>query len=249
MLTNIRRVSILILIISLVLAACATKQPVEPDLPNRTFSSISLISETDLMEIVTPATTAERSQEGFQKGAAAGGAGGMAAGAICGPYWGLCAGGFGLIGWLGGGLTGAMYGFTGISEQDSIRLRKNMESLDSKWDFQSDLVDRVKQAVPSAMLTEPESAEIHAILVLERVEFIDLDQEIVLETHARLAFTLNNSSSEPAIGSKVFTGRSPASDIAEWRAFQSKKMKQAMEESLKLIAEDVATALTERWTQ
>jgi hypothetical protein len=248
MLINIRRISIFILITSQVLASCATKQPVEPDLPYRTFSSISLISKTDLMEIITPATKTERGQEGFQKGAAVGGVGGMAAGAICGPYWGLCAGGFGLIGWLGGGLTGAMYGFSGISEQDSITLKENMEALNGKWDFQSGLVDRVKKIVPSTMLTEPESAEIHAILVLEGVEFINQNQEVVLETHARLVFTLNNSASDPAISSKLFTGLSPASDIADLRGFRSKKMKQAMDESLKLIAEEVAKALTERWT-
>ena len=171
----------------------------------------------------------------------------MAAGAFCGPYWGLCAGAFGMVGWLAGGLTGAMYGFTGISEQDSIRLGKKMKALQSEWDFQSDLVEHVKQTVPNAMLAEPESAEIHAILVLEGVEFINLNQEVFLKTYARLTFTLNDSAREPAIGSKIFTGLSNASDIEEWLGYESEGMKQAMEESLKLITEGVTTALTERW--
>ena len=124
MLISIRRISIFILIAALLSASCATKQPVVQDLPHRTFSSISLISKTDLMKIVTPGTTTEKAKEGFEKGATAGGVGGMAAGAFCGPYWGLCAGGFGMVGWLAGGLTGAMYGFTGISEQTLLDSRK-----------------------------------------------------------------------------------------------------------------------------
>jgi hypothetical protein len=247
MLINIRRINALILTASLVSASCATKQPVEPELPYRTFSSISLISETELIEIVTPETSTERAKDGFQKGAAVGGVGGMAAGVVCGPFWGLCAGGFGLIGWLAGGVTGATYGFTGLSEQDSTRLGEKMKALQSQWDFQSGLVDYVKQAVPNTMLTEPELAEVHAILVVEGVEFINLNQEVVLETHARLTFTRNISVSEPAVGSKIFTGRSHASDIDEWLGYETEEMKQAMDESLKLIAARVATVLTERW--
>ncbi|MFV8816866.1 hypothetical protein [Haliea sp. E17] len=236
-----------LLAVVLLVAACASKQPEPPGLPYGTFSSISLISQTDLIDIVTPETKTDRAKEGFGKGATTGGVSGMAAGAVCGPYWGLCAGGFGLIGWLGGGVAGAMYGFSGVSAEDSAALEQKLHDLQLNRDFQSILVAEVKRQLPDGMLAPPESAEIQAILVLESMEFVNRDQKIFLRTHARLTFTLDDSTSEPAIGSKVFKARSGASDLDKWLADDSSEMQAAVRECLDLISGRVAAALNQRW--
>ena len=247
--TGDSRLILCVLFASLVCVSCASNQPEQTGLPNNTFSSISLISQSDLIEIVNPGTKTDRAKEGFSKGAAAGGVGGMAAGAVCGPYWGLCAGGFGLIGWFTGGVTGALYGFTGISEQDADALREKMELVEHEWDFQASLVENVKQRLPKAMLSEPDVSEVHAVLVLESVEFENHNQDIVLKSRARLTFTLNKSVTEPAIGSKIFSGNSHAAEIDDWLEYEPEAIQKAMEESLLVISEKVTAALTERWAQ
>ncbi len=247
MTSNSHRATAILLAASLLLPSCAVKQPSEPQLPYLTFSSVSLISETDLMQIVTPDTEIDRAREGFQSGVAAGGLGGMAAGAVCGPYWGLCAGGFGLIGMLAGGVAGLMYGFTGIAEDDAQALSRKLEVLESEWSIQSDLVGRVKHALPEAMFSAPETAQVHAILVLEGMEFVDSRQDLVLKLHARLTFSPNSADSEPLIGSKIFTARSHAADLDEWLSFDSDDLKREIGETLDLIAQDVSEVLSERW--
>jgi hypothetical protein len=146
------------------LVKSTTRPKNRPDLSRRTFSSIALLSPSVITDVTTADRRSENAKESYERGSEAGLVGGAAAGAACGPYWGVCVGYFSIMGSLAGGVAGAMHGFYDISEEDLHELEEKLRFLDRYQDFQAILMRSVKALVPTGMLSEPERAEIQAVI-------------------------------------------------------------------------------------
>ena len=247
---RLRGTRCIILSTSLIVVSCASSPPADPDLPQRTFSSIALVSPSDIVITQTPETRTEKFKEGVGTGSATGTLGGMLVGATaCGPYlYGLCVLGLGAAGLLAGGTAGALYGFDGISGRDARELEERMTELNRQSDLQARLVTLVKARVPEAMFTAPQDAEVQAILTIESVEFVRKSKEVYLESHVRLTFALNENRRVPEMGSRTFDGRSKAADMEAWLDPGMEVLTAGMEQNLDDIADSVAETLKEHWS-
>jgi len=237
------------IVVVLFLTCCAAPPPPRKELGSQTFTSIALISPADIIIVTSGDTRSDKLKEGIGTGAATGSLGGMLVGAAaCGPYlYGLCVIGLGAAGFIAGGTGGAIYGFSGVSGSAADGLQKKVEDLDREKDLQAQLVTHVKALLPDEMLTEPEVAEIQAILVIENVKFHKMKDEVYLEVLVRLTFATNESRRVPELGSRIFTARSLPADIDDWLDEGSNKLELAIEGSLYEITGIIASTLTEHW--
>ncbi|MEH6587908.1 MAG: hypothetical protein V7720_15210 [Halioglobus sp.] len=231
------------------LFACATQEPQKSELPDRTFSSIALISPKDIIAINTPETRAGRSVEGATTGGASAGLGGVLIGAaVCGPYlYGLCVVGLGTAGLLAGGTAGALYGFTGISDDVAKELEQKAFKLNRQRDFQSELVNSVTSRVPAAMLAEPEYAEMQAIVTIEKIDFSREEGLAYLKVQVRLTFAATESQRKPEFGSRIFYSVTVQNDFDSWLNANSSSLDLAIDKCLKSIAEEIQAVLREHW--
>jgi uncharacterized membrane protein len=238
------------MVILLVLTSCTVPPPPRKELDTQTFSSIAIISPTDISNVASVGTRSEKMKEGVGIGVASGSLGGMLVGAAaCGPYlYGLCVIGLGAAGIIAGGTSGAIYGFSGISDSAARDLKNKLEDLNHEKDLQALLTTHVKTLVPDEMLTEPEVADIQAILVIESIEFLKSEGEVYLETLVRLTFATTESRRVPEHGSRVFMGRSQSAEIDVRLDNDSDEIELAIKKSLNEIAIEIALVLTEHWS-
>jgi hypothetical protein len=236
--------------LSLSLVACTTTSIQRSQLPQRTFSSIALISPKDIIEINTPDTKADRAAGGAITGSAGAGLGGILIGsAACGPYlYGLCVIGLGTMGLLAGGASGALYGFSGISSDDAEKLEQRMVILSQQRDVHSELVSMVISLAPEAMLAAPESAEVQAILTIEKVEFAREQDQLSLNTHLRLTFAATESRRKPEFGSRMFYCLSSPNELGSWLDTKSDTLDIAVNQCLAKFANEIQIVLRDHWT-
>jgi hypothetical protein len=237
------------LVIALItsLASCASSA-LKPELEVY-FTSIALVSPQDVLDATQPRTRGDKAQEGAGKGLAAGTVGGAAVGALaCGPFlYGLCVTALMGAGMLAGGATGALYGFSGFPKDVARKLEHNVEALSRQQDLQSSLVDHIRQQVPSEMLTEPETAEIQAVLVIENVEFIKAKGKVHLVSTVQVTFESTESRRVPQYGSRVFKGQSRDFELNNWLDTSSGDLEEAIRQSLLEVAGKIVTVLNDRW--
>lgn len=231
------------------LFACATPKVEKDELPDRTFSSIVLISPKDIIEINTPETRSDRVAEGAIAGSAGTGlAATLIGAAACGPYlYGLCVVGMGTAGLLAGGATGALYGFSGLPADVVKKLEQRMVELNQQRDLQSELVNKVTSRVPAAMLAQPDAAEVQAILTIEKIDFSHKKGQALLKTQVRLTFAATESQRKPEFGSRLFYSRSEQEDLDAWLEPDSSALNRALNECLASVAEEIETVLREHW--
>jgi hypothetical protein len=237
----------LVVTISVTLVSCASS-PAEPE-PEVHFRTIALVSPKEVIDASKPKTRGERAGEGAGKGSVAGTLGGAAVGALaCGPFlYGLCVTAAASAGLITGGATGALYGFTGFPKDAAKKLERNVEALSKKHDLQSALVDHIKQQVPSAMLVEPEVAEIQAVLIIENVEFVKKSGKVHLESTVRATFESTESRRVPEQGSRVFKGKSSEFLLEDWLSSDSGDLEEAIRQSLLSISGKIVSVLNDRW--
>lgn len=231
------------------LSSCMTTSPEEQGLPNRTFSTITLVSPQDIASIETPETSSERFREGITTGSAGGSLGAMLVGAAaCGPYlYGLCVAGLGAAGLLAGGAAGAMYGFTGISSDDAEKLSRKMATLNRRSDLQSELVAELRREVPAKMLAAPEAADVQAILTIEHLSFVKDKDEVYVEAFVRFQYATDGAEGRPEEGSQSFRGRSHRHPLDTWVEESHKELGLAVNECFERISEKISLVLVEHW--
>ncbi len=231
------------------LLACTTQAPKQDTLPARTFASIALVSPTDIVRVDAPETKSER----VLKGASAGGAGTGLAGvlvgaAACGPYlYGLCVIGLGTAGMLAGGVAGALYGFTGIGEDEANKLESRVTRINARENLQSLLVGDITSRVPAAMLASPETAAVQAVLTLEKVEFSGDHSDVYIETHVRLTFAATDSQRKPEYGSRLYYSQKHKGRLKAWLDADSPALQEAIRACMEDIAVEIETVLREHW--
>jgi uncharacterized membrane protein len=238
------------LTIVLVLTGCTTPPPPQKNLGKQTFSSIALMSPADILNVTTADPRSEKLAEGVGTGAASGSLGGMLVGAAaCGPYlYGLCVIGLGTAGFIAGGTSGAIYGFSGISDSSAKELERRIESFNDENDLQAQLVTNVTGLVPNEVLSEPGLAEIQAIVTIENIQFLKSDGEVHIEILVRLTFGTRESRRVPELGSRTFIGSSKADDIDYWLESGSGEIESVIVRTLDEIAKKIAAALVEHWS-
>jgi hypothetical protein len=231
------------------LFACAAPKPQKSELPDRTFSSIALISPKDIIAINTPETRTDRGVKGATTGSASAGLGGVLIGAAaCGPYlYGLCVVGLGTAGLVAGGTAGALYGFTGISGDMAKELEQRVVILNRQRDLPSELVNNVTSRVPATMLAQPEYAEVQAILTIEKIEFSREQGLAYLKTQVRLTFAATESQRKPEFGSRLFYSLTEEKDFDSWLDTDSNALDLAIDKCLTSLAEEIEVVLREHW--
>lgn len=244
------RIVSLIVIFALISTACAPFNKQQDTLPNRTFSTVALVSPLDIVEVATPETGTERMLQGASVGSAGVGLGGMLVGAAaCGPYlYGLCVVGIGMAGMMAGGIGGALYGFSGMSADDSMKLEQRMTVLMQERNLQSDLIAKLRAELPAAMLAEPDVADVQVIMSFERFEFSSVGDAVRMEAKVRLQYATDGSDQRPEEGFRSFKVRSGESQLDDWLAADNTALVDAIDECIDLAAHDMETLLRELWT-
>jgi uncharacterized membrane protein len=238
------------LIVTLSLTGCTTPPPPEKELANQKFSSIALISPADILSVTTADPRSDKLKQGVGTGVTSGSLGGMLVGAAaCGPYlYGLCVIGIGAAGFIAGGASGAIYGFSGLSDSSARELEGRIEDINLENDLQTQLVEHVKELVPNEVLSEPALAEIQAIVAIEKIQFLKSAGEVHLEILVRLTFATRESRRVPELGSRDFTAHSKGDDIDHWLEAESSKLESVVAGILDEIARNMAEALVSHWS-
>ena len=231
------------------LLACSTAPPERAPSAEFRYRSIALVSPQDVLDATRPKTTSQKAQEGAGKGAIGGTLGGAALGAVaCGPFlYGLCVSVLAGTGFLAGGATGMLYGFTGFSREVAKTLEQRVELLSSDHDLQSLLVDHIRQQVAPEMLAAPEVADVQAVLIIENIEFIKKGDKAFLLATVKASYQSTESRRVPEHGTRVFTGQSDKVEIGKLLDKDSDALRQAMRQSLLAVADQVVAAMNYRW--
>jgi len=230
-----------------VLMSCSAQQP-QPE-ADVYFATIALVSPREVLDAVQPETRGDRAQEGLGKGLVIGTAGGAVVGALaCGPFlYGLCLTAAASAGMLAGGTGGALYGFTGMPAKSAKALERNVETLSRERDLQSKLVEYIRQQVAPAMLAEPDSAEIQAVLTIENLDFVTRGNEVQLESTVKVSFESSEFRRVPQYGIRVFKGKSGEFDLKHLLDADSGELEEAVRQSLQVVAEKIVKALNDHW--
>jgi hypothetical protein len=231
------------------LAACSSA-PAEPEpSPEFRFASIALVSPQEVVDASKPTTRGQKASQGASTGIVSGTLGGAAVGALaCGPFlYGLCVTAMMGAGMLAGGATGALYGFTGFPKDTAEQLERRVERLSKEHDLQTLLVTHIRQQVPAAMLAEPSSAEVQAVLVIENVEFVKKGRSAHLISTVRTTYESTESRRVPAHGTRVFSGQSDEVELDALLDEDSDSLRLAVRQSLLAIADQIVAAMDNRW--
>jgi len=231
------------------LSNCAAPPPPEKELGNRTFSSIAIISPSDILSVSASDPRSDKMKESIGTGAASGSLGGMLIGAAaCGPYlYGLCVIGIGTAGFITGGAGGAIFGFSGISGSTAEDLTNMVEDINLANDLQTELVNNVIQQVDVAMLSNPETAEIQVVITIEKLEFAKAQRKVHLQSTVRASFESTESRRVPEYGSRVFKGRSSEYNLDNLLESDTGAVRDAVKESLQNVVDEIVLVLNAHW--
>lgn len=235
------------MIASLVSCSSAPTEKAPP--PEFHFTSIALVSPQEFVDASRPKTRGQMAQEGATAGLLGGTLGGAAAGAIaCGPFlYGVCVAALAGAGMIAGSATGALYGFSGFPRKVAVQLEQRVESLSSEYDLQSLLVNNIRERVPADMLVEPAIADVQAVLVIENVELVKGGDNCHVVSTVKATYEGAKSRRVPEHGTSLFKGTSGKFDLELLLDKESDSLKQAIEQSLVEVADQVVAALNHRW--
>ena len=170
-------------VICLLICSCATSPDYKPIGSELTFTRIAIVTPDDIVSTAIKGneTKSEKTGKGAAYGATGGVLGGAMVGAIaCGPYlYGICVIGMSAAGMVAGGAGGALYGFTGISEEDSLFIMEEMAYLRQERNFQSELAKGVNNKLPNEVVSTPGIADAQAITTVDSIEFVERDKDAV----------------------------------------------------------------------
>ena len=243
------RIVSLVVITALTVVSCAPVQQNQDDLPNRTFSTLAIVSPREIVEVVTPETGTERMLEGASAGSTGVGLGGAVVGAAaCGPFlYGLCVFGLGMAGMMAGGIGGAFYGVTGMSTEDAALLELRMGKLMLARDLQSELIDTLRVQLPAAMLAKPDVADVQLIISFERFEFSKSGDAVRLEAKVRLQYATDGSERRLEEGFRAFKVRSGEARLDDLRSPDSPALASAIDDCIAGAAKEIEVLLHEHW--
>lgn len=213
------------------------------------FSTIAIVTPEDIVAIAVDGAESKSTRlgTGVGYGMAGGIVGGASVGALaCGPYlYGICVIGMGMVGMIAGGTGGALYGFTGISEDDSLFIMEEMAHLSQKRDFQRELAIGVKSRLPDELVTTPEMADAQAITSVNSIEFVEQGKGAVyMKVSAILTIATQEDEGEFHEVKRNIHVKSKKTNIEEWLRVGSGKFENSVDDCLdELIAEMASVIL------
>jgi hypothetical protein len=227
-----------------VVCSCATDSGSKVDDVKVQFSTVAIVTPDNVVAIEGAETKFTRAVKGVTYGSAGGAVGGAMVGALaCGPYfYGVCVVGMSAAGMLAGGTAGAMYGFTGVSKQDSLYILEEIENLRYHRDFQSELAEGVIRRLPMDIVSTPEEAAAQAIAHVKSIEFIETDKgSVYMEINARVTIVSRRESASYEQIEKSIIVSSSVDQLENWLTPGSDKFESAVNECMEKITEEMAT--------
>lgn len=206
------------------------------------FSTVAIVTPQSVVAIEGAETKSSKAAKGITYGSAGGAAGGAVVGALaCGPYfYGVCIVGMSAAGMLAGGTAGAMYGFTGVSKEDSLYVLEEIEHLRHRRDFQTELAEGVIGGLPIEIVSTPEEADAQAITQVKSIEFIEQDQgSVFMEVSAKVTIVFRHENSEYEQIDKNISVRSSTDKLDNWLAPGNDSFESAVNQCLDRLTEEM----------
>lgn len=237
--------SITVLLIGTQLMSCASKPYYVDWVPP--FERVALIHADVFIAVGGVESHSDRAGKGAGYGSAAGVTGGALIGAMgCGPLlYGTCVVGIATVGMLAGAAGGALYGFSGMSEQDKLALSEALSRIGQNRNFQKDIREKLREEVPE-LWSPLESADLQ---VFARIISIELEQhtgdDIQLKTTGSLTFAWEDEKKGSIFSEITFEAISKEQDIDLWLADDGVKFEKEIDMAIHELSAQMALRLLE----
>lgn len=230
------------------LSSCTTSQPeshesVHSDLR---FSRIAMTSKESLVDLGSTRAHPGRSSETATKGAALGTASGVVVGAAsCGPWFPICVLMYGSIGLVAGSVVGiSTYQFSGVSDLDALHFGESLSHLNSKKNFQNELISLTRGQLPAEFVTSPERADAQVVTDLCQIRF---EQKSSLEIHlsatAELTIVMNAGRPNQYSETRKFSTTSDHGNPDRWLATDAVDLGQVIDSVIKDLSSQMAAEI------
>ena len=221
-------------VVCLLTSSCASDLAYNKGKVNLQFSTVAIVTPEDIVAVTAVESNFSTPVKGAGYGSAGGSIGGAIVGAIaCGPYlYGLCVLGMSTVGGVAGGVGGAVYGFTGVSEEDSLYIIEEIEHIKQHRDFQNELATGVASKLPDGLVSTPLIADAQAITTINSIEFVQKKDTVYMEVNATVTIATQEIEGESLEAKHELQVESKEADIDDWLRTGSRELEDSVNECL-----------------
>jgi hypothetical protein len=236
--------------ICLLTCSCAGDLAYKKDEAKLQFSTVAIVTPEDIVAIEAVESNFSTPVRGAAHGSAGGTIGGAMVGALaCGPYlYGICVMGMGYAGMIVGGVGGALYGFSGVSEEDSLYIMEEMAHLNQHRDFQHELAAGVASKLPDGLVSTPLIADAQAITTINSIEFVQKKDTVYMEVTATVTIATQELEGESLEAKHELQVESKKADIDDWLRTGSRELEDSVNECLDELISDMTSVILEYHT-
>ena len=170
----------------------------------------------------------------------------MAGALACGPYlYGICVMAMGYAGMIVGGVGGALYGFSGVSEEDSLYIIEEMAHINQHRDFQQELAAGVASKLPDGLVSTPLIADAQAITTINSIEFVQKKDTVYMEVNATVTIATREIKGESLEAKHKLQVESKEADIDDWLRAGSRELEDSVNECLDELISGMTSVILE----
>ena len=232
-----------VMVFCLLTCSCASDPISATDKNRLKFTTVAVITPDEVLGIKGSEGNTSTPALGTLAGMSYGYDGGLVVGALaCGPYlYGICVMAASFAGAIAGGLGGALYGFSGISEEDSLYIHDEMEHIGRRRDFQQELAKGVSSKLPAGLEATPEMADAQAIATLESIEFVGKKNgTFFIKVNATITLATRELNGQSQEVKRKLEVQSQKAKIDDWFGAGSRTLEDSVNECL----EELITGMT-----
>lgn len=222
-------------ILCLIICSCSGGPSQKEAGSQLSFSTIAIVTPEDVIALGGAKTKSSRAGKGITYGSAGGATGGAMVGALaCGPYfYGICVVGMSAAGMIAGGTAGALYGFSGVSEEESLYIIEEMTHLGHTRDFQQELASGVESRLPEEIVSTPKLSSAQAIAKVHSIDFVGgKNDSVYLKVSATVSIVTRVTGNDFAEYQRNISMRSRDAHLDDWLRVDSQKFGEAVDECL-----------------
>lgn len=233
--------------VCLLTCSCASNPAYNRGEVNLQFSTVAIVTPEDIVAVEAVESNFSTPGKGANYGSAGGTIGGAMAGALaCGPYlYGICVLGLSTVGMIAGGIGGALYGFSGVSEEDSLYIIEEMAYLRQHRDFQNELAAGVASKLPAGLVSTPLIADAQAITTINSIGFVQKKDTVYLEVNATVTIATKKIDGEFLETKHELQVESKEADIDDWLRTGSRELEGSVNECLDDLISGMASVILE----
>ena len=242
-----------ILVLVLTLAGCATQHgtPAKPrraepnEIPQ--FDRVTIVPQDTFTAVGRGESQGSRASKGTLGGAlagtAAGGLMGASACAATGPFAPACFAYYMSMGLLAGGVTGSLYGFTGMSREDHTAVNLALSRLSQQRNFQSELEQALVAASDGICVLNEEAT----VQLVSKLDTIEVKQSTLSNVRmvfdASLVFTWSDSEKGVSTAIESYRAESEWQALDDWLGKDGAAFGAAITLAIEQLAEQMSQSL------